>query len=68
MLGGYNSGKPSSKGIGAFSFKLVGEFKFKIYNHPKDPPPCIISVTDELPISAQVFDDGFRPNYIKIGK
>jgi hypothetical protein len=68
VIGGFSSGKPSSKGNVAFNFKIIGEFKFKIYNHPKDPPPCIISVTDEQPISAQLFDDGFRPKYIKIGK
>ncbi len=68
VIGGFNSGKAYLKGTVAFNFKLIGEYKFKVNNHPKDPPACIIFVNEEQPIHAQITDDGFQPKFIKIGK
>ena len=68
VIGGFTSGKSAVKGNAVFNFKMIGDFKFKINNHVKDPAPCIISVYEEQPICIQISDDGFKPKYIKIGK
>lgn len=67
VIGGFNSGKPTIKASYAINFKLMGEYKFKIKNHPKDPLPFTVNVIEEQPINAQITDDGFYPKFIKIG-
>jgi hypothetical protein len=67
VIGGYDSGSLSTNDKYYVAFKLQGTFKFKIRNHPKDPPPLVINVFEEEPVLVQISDSGFSPRFIKIG-
>ncbi|CAF0781764.1 unnamed protein product [Brachionus calyciflorus] len=47
-------------------FKVIGEFLFKLKNHPSNPAPCKVKVVHEVPLNASIADDGFHPKIIKI--
>ena len=65
VINGYESGLLNMKYV--IKFKLVGEYLFKLQNHPKSPPLCRIKVVEEQPISLVITDDGFLPKTIRIG-
>lgn len=66
VINGYESGLLNSKYV--IKFKLIGEYMFKLQNHPKSPPLLRIKVIEEQPISLVITDDGFLPKTIRIGK
>ena len=66
VVGGIDSGKPLTKAKFEVTFKSTGIYKFKIKNHPKDPEPIVITVTEEEPVLVNVTDDGFFPRLIHI--
>lgn len=67
VVGGIDSGKPLLKAKFEVCFKTPGIYKFKIKNHPLDPPPCVVTITEEEPVVVTVTDEGFFPRLIHIG-
>ena len=65
VINGYESGLLNNKYV--IKFKLIGEYLFKLQNHPKSPPLARIKVIEEQPISLAITDDGFLPKIIRIG-
>ena len=64
VINGYESGLLNNKYV--IKFKLIGEYLFKLQNHPKSPPLARIKVIEEQPISLAITDDGFLPKIIRI--
>ncbi len=65
VMRGYQSGPLTSKYT--IKFKAMGDYIFKLQNHPKNPPVMKIKVVEEQPISVVITDEGFVPRIIRIG-
>ena len=64
VVGGFQSGPLTTKYV--VQFKLVGEFLFKLVNHPLNPV-LKVKVLQEQPTTIVITDDGFVPKIVKIG-
>lgn len=65
VIGGYHYETIDSKI--PVRFKIIGEFLFKLKNHPKNPVPCKINVIEEIPHNVIIGEEGFIPKHIRIG-
>ena len=65
VVGGYVTGQLDANYT--IRFKLVGLYLFKLINHPRDPPPIKIKVSEEQPLLIDITDQGFFPRIVKIG-
>lgn len=66
VIGGYHFETIDSKI--PVKFKTIGEFLFKLKNHPNNPAPCKINVIEEIPHNVVLGEEGFIPKHLKIGK
>ena len=64
VIGGYESSNLNEKYT--ITLKHVGEYLFKLLNHPANPPMLRITVVPEQPTSILITDDGFMPKIIQI--
>ena len=54
VIGGYHSENMSEKFT--VRFKLVGDYYFKLINHPNNPGICKIKIVEEKPLSLLITD------------
>ena len=63
VVGGFQSGQLTTRYI--VQFRLIGEFLFKLVNHPANPV-LKVKVLAEQPTTIVITDDGFVPKIVKI--
>lgn len=65
VVGGFQSGQLNANTRYVVQFRLVGEFLFKLVNHPSNPV-LKVKVLQEQPTTVVITDDGFVPKIVKI--
>ena len=66
VVGGFQSEKLTSQ----FQVKLktIGEYLFKLQNHPSNPKLCKIKVVENQSLTYLITEEGFLPRVIRIGQ
>ena len=65
VVGGFHSQKNFDRHL--VHFKTLGDYIFKLKNHPANPALCKIKVVDDQNLSFIITEDGFLPKIIRIG-
>ncbi|RNA39086.1 hypothetical protein BpHYR1_016858, partial [Brachionus plicatilis] len=64
VVGGYHYESVDTKI--AIKFRIIGEFLFKLIDHPSNYVTCKIKVFEERPLNVIIGEEGFQPKSLKI--